>query len=1142
MANKAGTLELLAREVAIALRPLAEQLTPANAEALGLRLPSALASQTQLLQAVSAGTAAAAALSPLLDALADAIAAENPAQIALAGKALLEQVLEVIQAIEEISTRLESSAGALGGITPEERARLTAFAQSLLGKILDYLIVQYIESKSEAAAAILTLIGLIERREQPGVPGDTTQPPFIRKSLHLERVGDLFRNPAQYARTVYDWGGAGFDARLLFQHLQRVIAAFDFPVDEFTLGGQPVLEAYLFSLARNAATNPPSLDFDFRLPATRDFETTFPISGPWSARIKANARFQAGIEGTITPPASFTLRSSAEIAVSVTAGVTGHDPGGPMVLLGEAEASRIEAESISADLGFVAKFDSGSGTARGEPAVAAAVTGGKVVIDLSKSDGFVQTLLSGVRVEGSFDLHGQWRPSTGLEFQGSGGVEIAIPAHLDLGPIKLQTLYLVLGLSSEAPLKLETSCALAANLGALSASIDRIGAEVFISFPEQRNGNLGPVDLAFGFKPPHGVGLAVDAGVIKGGGVLNFNPAKEEYFGGLELVFSDFINLKAVGIINTRMPDGSSGFSLLIIITAEFTPIQLGFGFTLNGVGGLLGLHRTTRVEVLREGIKTNALKSILFPEDIIVNINRIISDIRQVFPPQQGRFLIGPMAKIGWGTPSIITLEMGLLLEIPVPRIIILGVLKALLPAEEAALLRLQVNFLGVIDFENEYLSFDATLYDSRLLVFTLTGDMAFRLSWGDNPLFILSVGGFHPSFREAPGDLQNMTRLTISLLSGENPRITIQSYFAVTSNTVQCGAKAELYAAAAGFNIYGFIGYDVLFQFDPFRFIAGIYAGLALRRGTSVLMGIRVAGELAGPTPWDARGEAGISILFFEISVSFHETWGDRADEIEPEKADIIALLTAEVNDTRNWKADIPNINHIHVSVKHIEQPADKLVIHPFGALTFSERLVPLQVTINKFGNKIPRDADRFELTDIQSNSTALASEGVKEQFARANFIAMKDAEKLSIPSFEPMPSGFKITASAALQIAPPVNKSVDYELTYLRKRRLTLFFAGIYKLAKAFFKSGAKGGAVSKSSLSYQNNRPSRNAPEAIAIAPERYVIANVSDMLAHSSELVAGSYTEAVQLYRALVAQKPELQDQVQILSEYEISTN
>ena len=44
-------------------------------------------------------------------------------------------------------------------------------------------------------------------------------------------------------------------------------------------------------------------------------------------------------------------------------------------------------------------------------------------------------------------------------------------------------------------------------------------------------------------------------------------------------------------------------------------------------------------------------------------------------------------------------------------------------------AILRLQVNFRGVIDFTQERFSFDASLFDSKLLSFTLTGDMAMRL-----------------------------------------------------------------------------------------------------------------------------------------------------------------------------------------------------------------------------------------------------------------------------------------------------------------------------------------------------------------------------------------------------------------------------
>src|SRR5690606_34899164 len=110
-----------------------------------------------------------------------------------------------------------------------------------------------------------------------------------------------------------------------------------------------------------------------------------------------------------------------------------------------------------------------------------------------------------------------------------------------------------------------------------------------------------------------------DVGIVKGGGYLYFDFEREEYAGALELVFSGFLTVKAIGLITTRLPDGSKGFSLLIIVSAEFgTPFQLGFGFTLNALGGLLGVNRTMELERIAEGIRTGAIESVMFPEDVV--------------------------------------------------------------------------------------------------------------------------------------------------------------------------------------------------------------------------------------------------------------------------------------------------------------------------------------------------------------------------------------------------------------------------------------------------------------------------------------------------------------------------------------------
>ncbi|MFT3903903.1 MAG: hypothetical protein QM727_12070 [Niabella sp.] len=54
---------------------------------------------------------------------------------------------------------------------------------------------------------------------------------------------------------------------------------------------------------------------------------------------------------------------------------------------------------------------------------------------------------------------------------------------------------------------------------------------------------------------------------------------------------------------------------------------------------------------------------------------------------------------------------------------------------------------------------------------------------------------------------------------------------YFAVTSNTVQFGARAELYFGFSACNIKGHIGFDALFQFSPFYFIVQVSASLSVK-----------------------------------------------------------------------------------------------------------------------------------------------------------------------------------------------------------------------------------------------------------------------------------------------------------------------
>ena len=76
------------------------------------------------------------------------------------------------------------------------------------------------------------------------------------------------------------------------------------------------------------------------------------------------------------------------------------------------------------------------------------------------------------------------------------------------------------------------------------------------------------------------------------------------------------------------------------------------------------------------------------------------------------------------------------MILEVPDPiRLAMLGLIDAGLPTEDDALIELHIDVLGIIDFGAKTLSIDGSLYDSRVLIYSLAGDLALRLNWGDNP-----------------------------------------------------------------------------------------------------------------------------------------------------------------------------------------------------------------------------------------------------------------------------------------------------------------------------------------------------------------------------------------------------------------------
>jgi hypothetical protein len=79
-----------------------------------------------------------------------------------------------------------------------------------------------------------------------------------------------------------------------------------------------------------------------------------------------------------------------------------------------------------------------------------------------------------------------------------------------------------------------------------------------------------------------------------------------------------------------------------------------------------------------------------------------------------------------------------------------------------------------------------------------------------------VLAIGGFNPHF-SAPAGFPALDPITLSL-GGNNPRLRFSGYLALTSNSLQFGASADLYASAGPAAISASLAFDALIQFKPF------------------------------------------------------------------------------------------------------------------------------------------------------------------------------------------------------------------------------------------------------------------------------------------------------------------------------------
>ena len=948
----------------------------------------------------------------------------------------------------------------------------TAFKAEFPKQLLNVLLVEYLQTYHSQIYGLLYGTSLITREYMPASGGRVA---YIRVSLNLHLLTNLLQDPTTFWRTVYGWGGAFAYERLVMavrEVLDRLGVPTGYMVADYdllkTLNPGPipspevlsVINALQVSLLHTLTIlgelylgmqllpilSPTGTPQGVALAAQTlgTLNKTIDLSNNYFLTIVGEADLEAGIGLALQPAQPLQVKSLAGASAVVSGKfevALQRQPAGvvstPQLLLRTPGNTELTYETLTWKIGTLV-----STTAAADIYTELKINALRFASGEGDNDSFLSQVLKNFYFK--TDVSVGISKAKGFYFDAAKGLDSKQTKNIRLGAVHLNNVaFSVYTVNSFTYLTVATD--LVADLGPIKTILSGVGLKAGIKY-NPNGGDIGPFSTDIAANAPSGLGVVVESDLIMGEGYLYFNPAAKQYAGVAHLTLNKKIKLNALGLLQTELPEGRDGYSLLLLITSTgFKPIQLGLGFTLNGIGGLVGVNRAANVPYLRGLLYSGQMDQLLFPANVLDNPAAALALADSSFPATEGRYVFGLLAKIGWGAPkTLLTLDVGLIIELPAPvRLVLLGVLQATLPSFDKPILRLRADFLGTVDFGAGSIEFDATLRDSSILDrFPLSGDGAFRLYQGQNPVFLLTAGGFHPAFQPpANANLRHLQRLRLALADSRDFRLVLQTYLAITSNTVQVGARLDLFVdLPLGFSLEGYLYFDTLFEFNPFRLDVQIGAGVAIKRNGNNKLTLQLYLHVTGPAPWHVTGEVSFKLIF-RVRFSINRTIGGETPAQPLPNVDVRQLLRQALAAPSSWEVQAPASAPTSPVVLRAEPDATRLLVDPGGALVVRQKVAPLAYPLERYGNARPENGNRFNITQAQLGTGTGAQlltgndlAEITDFFAPGEFRQMSEAQRLSAASFQLMRSGVRLRTLEGLTGGPATVQQVGYELLVL------------------------------------------------------------------------------------------------------------
>jgi hypothetical protein len=278
-------------------------------------------------------------------------------------------------------------------------------------------------------------------------------------------------------------------------------------------------------------------------------------------------------------------------------------------------------------------------------------------------------------------------------------------------------------------------------------------------------------------------------------------------------------------------PDGSKYTSLFVVggITA---PIGGPPAFFVTGLGGGMGINRALILPATLDDFPNFPLVAALDPASTLASDpQHALDELSSAFPPEQGNFWFAA----GVSFTSFALVEVVACVAVSVGdgfQLALLGLGRMALPPA-APLVQVELAMQARFSTKEGILLVQAQLTQNSYLLTRdcrLTGGFAFASFFDPNPdagQFVLSIGGYHPSFHHDGYPVVPRVGYVWSVASVLT--ISGQSYFALTSEAIMAGTRFTA-ALDLGFLWASLVlGVDAILYFDPFKFIADGYAAIA-------------------------------------------------------------------------------------------------------------------------------------------------------------------------------------------------------------------------------------------------------------------------------------------------------------------------